>query len=1352
MNKFAAAGFSQKNESIKSPLIEGKSQDKSIEEKSFFYKILNVAKSALSFIANFFYKLASLLFKTPSNVCETLFGKKASIIIPVRDAEKIAIPLPANLNKNNGPNEIPPSDLGNAGSSPDDISVDPIAENNSENFKPSVEEKTSKHLNDVDHEEVIPCDTTSGGQVNHTTEQKEMIKILGSIEEIPQFFSLEKIVNPSDGNSVKKLSDVATGINEIAEPIVIKKTPINLEIIKPIIEAEDDVLKPAEIYLTNNVIVGSVVVIARKPLRELDLRGRCVHTKAVQKLLNNEITHGKELQELNAQFLNEAKISEEKALALHIEFIKKYTSVVSNDPLMLEAAPIFENSTGYTHSSLFQLKRAIELAKNEFPYLTSLAFNTEQKNAVARLIQIILCGKTAQTGSLPNSPCCFQLRELKGMQTAYINTRNQGLESSYLFSLIGYEDENEDFKKNFANAFHSFVTECTKNLSNSIKLQEHGPQINLGNGNFLKEMINNFKEHLAQNAIKSLKIITAYTNSPLGEMYLSIQELLANAIFTEKRNLPHDSPFHGTLDYLSKLANDDYTNLANDLKCPPSDLQFFIQCKIIEIVLSMNSLNYDQTTVALEESLQNYDDNSVFSASTIGAMFIPSPNLDSMKSKLQNVIKVGSDHFFAEGIEEYFAKNDIIVAEVTSKEFTRHLCLKQEDNTKETCAISSLSLSWQATSDMMDYFVGLIHPQANDIQPENRFVVLKDEMLESIKKLNEVAALSEGWSSWTLTAISGYFGFGTNEKDKDDLKDIRQLASILNSAFEACHQYTRMATLSNKTTDQFIKEILIFRDSLINTYATLSKLQTQFSIDKQVQKSQFVNEILNYINGELLLLPSQEMSNDGYVKRISEALIWQSTEAKQISWKIQRYEQQISQLTLAFESHLSDLLNNQMDMTESTCGLSESMMNFESALLQPSHAVKRGIVNFLYNDLKEVNDTTLTSPLDKDDYYTQQRLYYVRKGYTKFLTTFRKSFEREMLKQNPNPINMRILQRIAVLLYTEINLYDELSDTLNHFNEMGASTLGQTLLELSPQAGLKSPTIAQQAKGLIGIQSSSAHNLKLHTEVKWIYTIYERIKAVPCGAKVRLLDGWINSAKGQWNCNFDPNMQSNPIHFLSTLEIDLGNGEQRKIKMLGMGTPTREDYYSVVSLVPEFMAFIFGYKDMGKKHLYINNQNMLPIGEDYLSQALNGDETARCKAIMGAQSLQNMKGALFAITLSKNSKFYRQEGAFKTQNDAKTFTDELYEQVFVKAPHESGCYISPEIRELLLGAKIDLDEKAKSVIGHIHTEIFKDRVNLTQEERKLFIELFYNKLTKVILIGGAFDSCNISCKDQIDRA
>ncbi len=92
------------------------------------------------------------------------------------------------------------------------------------------------------------------------------------------------------------------------------------------------------------------------------------------------------------------------------------------------------------------------------------------------------------------------------------------------------------------------------------------------------------------------------------------------------------------------------------------------------------------------------------------------------------------------------------------------------------------------------------------------------------------------------------------------------------------------------------------------------------------------------------------------------------------------------------------------------------------------------------------------------------------------------------------------------------------------------------------------------------------------------------------------------------------------------------------------------------------------------------------------------------------------------------------------------FKQEVITQMFDRLPHETGNYIPPEFVK-----KCDLREWSVKTVNTIHQTIFNEKDQLTVEERRFFIRLFYLNLSRKVLIETQANSYNVSCKDRIDR-
>jgi len=226
------------------------------------------------------------------------------------------------------------------------------------------------------------------------------------------------------------------------------------------------------------------------------------------------------------------------------------------------------------------------------------------------------------------------------------------------------------------------------------------------------------------------------------------------------------------------------------------------------------------------------------------------------------------------------------------------------------------------------------------------------------------------------------------------------------------------------------------------------------------------------------------------------------------------------------------------------------------------------------------------------------------------------------------------------------------------------------------------------------------------------------------------LIGTINGCAGVFS--FDPNKQSNLPHVILEKTIVYPDGTTHRIRDIAMGSPTIEFGKQVAEINPEFRSMLRHYQHTGQVHFYVNNQN-------YIGKVI-GNEIARCDAIH-ALATGEFAGVFYAITLSQNSSFYNQKSPA-----SEDFKAELIAEVFDKDKNKTGNYIPKSLDE-----KLNLKNWGIAAAATIHSILFENRANLTKEERKVFIRIFYRHLTRHIINGLKPASYNVSCKDRIDR-
>jgi hypothetical protein len=196
--------------------------------------------------------------------------------------------------------------------------------------------------------------------------------------------------------------------------------------------------------------------------------------------------------------------------------------------------------------------------------------------------------------------------------------------------------------------------------------------------------------------------------------------------------------------------------------------------------------------------------------------------------------------------------------------------------------------------------------------------------------------------------------------------------------------------------------------------------------------------------------------------------------------------------------------------------------------------------------------------------------------------------------------------------------------------------------------------------------------------------------------------------------------------------------EEKTVTILGMGSPTIQGsniFKPIAEIDPIFRGYLHHLKGQGQKHIYISLQNR------------NNSENYRNKEIMGLQSDPQFKDSFYAITLAKNSAFYKcKEGSSPDQ--CSEFKEKLHAQLFDADEEKSGCYISPEILKKIP----DMETRSRRAIDAIAQMMrLKDGDNLSFKQKKFFINMYYNMISLIAMTELDADFMNFTCKDGIDR-
>ena len=254
--------------------------------------------------------------------------------------------------------------------------------------------------------------------------------------------------------------------------------------------------------------------------------------------------------------------------------------------------------------------------------------------------------------------------------------------------------------------------------------------------------------------------------------------------------------------------------------------------------------------------------------------------------------------------------------------------------------------------------------------------------------------------------------------------------------------------------------------------------------------------------------------------------------------------------------------------------------------------------------------------------------------------------------------------------------------------------------------------------------------------VESLFATREVIQKAPVEKKTGKWNIVARSAVDRFSLGFSAIGKGNPPFHANDVQI----GGQ-KISLLRMGSPTIQ-YWRMLGVTnpnaesePLFRGYLHHLEALKKKHLYISNQNDIPTP----FVTLHDSENFRNSALKETEKLP----AFYLIICSKDSRFYAGHGP----DDIEEFKEELHKQFFGYKPEESGCYIGDKIK-----AEVpDLEAKLKSMRDKIQQHLFKDVHQLTEQDRRRYIAIYYMLTVLMNTKELGIDFANFTCKDGIDR-
>ncbi|MFS8563000.1 MAG: hypothetical protein LVR00_01150 [Rhabdochlamydiaceae bacterium] len=230
--------------------------------------------------------------------------------------------------------------------------------------------------------------------------------------------------------------------------------------------------------------------------------------------------------------------------------------------------------------------------------------------------------------------------------------------------------------------------------------------------------------------------------------------------------------------------------------------------------------------------------------------------------------------------------------------------------------------------------------------------------------------------------------------------------------------------------------------------------------------------------------------------------------------------------------------------------------------------------------------------------------------------------------------------------------------------------------------------------------------------------IRQNLSHYPSGPLLEILESLDKERKKE---EFDPLLQKNaPFQLFSMASTTLHT------TFIHLPSPTHQEFIDQALVVPEFLGYLRSLDE--KKHLLINMQ-------DFTSWK----DHARCLALEETSKDTNFEKNLLFMSFPKDTDFYHQQNEYSEVKESASFKNALQEQII--GGKQCGFYFP---------ANFDPSKEIFPFINFIHEHFYENKVELSQQERQDFIEIFYFFSFLLILEKTAPDTVSFTSKDSID--
>lgn len=516
-------------------------------------------------------------------------------------------------------------------------------------------------------------------------------------------------------------------------------------------------------------------------------------------------------------------------------------------------------------STLTQLDQAVQIVKENFPHLTLLAYNIQQRAQIARLVQIILAGYSVIKEPLPNTDLCFALEELETktspLKTIALSPYNNFLD--YQLGTVNTKSQlitGHELKANLQNLIGQFVKECFIKTENELQICGTTYKINpiisseSSDISIFETIKNHYSQYLLANPHEIKKIITDDANCTFFDQVIKTlkpdSKKLAYSAFPQQA---FETLFAPTLSHYSQETSPsskiiyskvrafiDTANfepkilqqLTSSSSCDIREIEPLIRKKFLELMIVMNQSLHKSSIHQVHGSLAptiKEKDPSLFLL-PISIKFIYTPDFNSLTSIFR--FKISANYPQGTYTDSYFT-DFIGVAEICSQ--IRIPSFKTP--AKPQCqTFNKLKLGWLAKRETWEKLATQFYPEFIENQPNHQEPLLLDKLnnmisnlkIFSVIEVDQDLAIKDQKIQIVPLKKSSWLNNIYSDPDPKFLEDFEK---YLSEFFITLKDYKKVCKKLNKKTEETNQKLIETLKEVIEGLSILEETYEGFDLE-----------------------------------------------------------------------------------------------------------------------------------------------------------------------------------------------------------------------------------------------------------------------------------------------------------------------------------------------------------------------------------------------------------------------------------------------------------------------------------------------------------------------------------------